>query len=122
MDSNHRLRVLAQTARSRHSPAFPIPGRRGPPGLQFQGFEILPELGSQILAAQGKLDRRFQKAKPVAGIVSRALKPVRVDWLPIQELPDAVGELDLTDAAGLGGSQGGKYLRHQDVPPDDGKI
>src|SRR5215469_8359675 len=61
---------------------------------QLQLLQILAERSAEIAAAQRVLDRGFEKAQFIAGVVARAIEPVRVDGTAAQQVAQGVGKLN----------------------------
>ncbi len=60
-----------------------------------------PELGAEVVAVQGQLDRGPQVVELLADVVATVGEAVAVDGLVVEQQGDGVGELDLAAGAGL---------------------
>ena len=73
--------------------------------LQIERRQIRRELVGEIRPAQREIHHGFQESELVAGVVADAFDLARVDRPRLQQLAQAVGQLDLAGAIALGGGR-----------------
>jgi hypothetical protein len=79
-------------------------------------------VGAELVALEGELERRLEEAQLVAGVVALAFEGVAVDLLLLEQLPQAVGELQFAACAQFRGGEHLENCRCQDVASDDGRV
>ena len=79
---------------------------------------LLGEIGPP----QREVDHRLQESELVAGVVADALDLAGVDRPRLQQLAQAVGQLDLARPVALGRRQRGEDVGRQDVAADDRQV
>ena len=84
--------------------------------------EVGGELVRQIRPAQREVDHRLQEPELVAGVVADAFDLAGVDRPRLQQLAQAVGQLDLAGAIALGRGQRREDVRRQHVAADDRQV
>ena len=76
----------------------------------------------EIRPAQREVDHRLQESELVAGVVADAFDFAGVDRPRLQQLAQAVGQLDLAGAIALGRRQRREDIRRQHVAADDRQV
>src|SRR5271165_625184 len=67
--------------------------------LELQLLQIFSEVGAEVVALAGELERRLEEAQLVAGVGALAFEDVAVDLFLLEQLPQAVGELQFAGCA-----------------------
>src|SRR5436190_23766776 len=70
---------------------------------------------------EAELDHGFEITKLAATIVAPAFEGIGDDTFFVEQMRNAVGQLNLASSARGHGAQVMKYARRQDVSPDHGK-
>src|ERR1043166_10181839 len=76
----------------------------------------------EIIAPQGELNRGFEKAEFVAGVVACAFEHVGIDRLLFKKEADAVCKLDFTTSAFSSLFKESKNLRGQNIAANNCQI
>ena len=84
--------------------------------------EVGRELVGEIGPPQREVHHRLQEPELVAGVVADALDLARVDRPRLQQLAQAVGQLNLAGAIALGRGERREDVRRQDVAADDREV
>ena len=84
--------------------------------------EVRRELVGEVRPAQREVDDGFQEAELVAGVVADAFDLAGVDRPGLQQLAQAVGQLNLAGAIALGRGQRREDVGRQDVAADDRQV
>src|SRR5690606_26439731 len=72
--------------------------RAAPCSAEVYRAQVRTELVGQVRPPQREIDDGLQKPQLVAGIVAHAVDAAAVDRTPLQQVAQAVGELDLAGA------------------------
>jgi hypothetical protein len=90
--------------------------------LELQLLQIFSEVGAELVALAGELERRLEEAQLVAGVGALAFEGVAVDLFLLEQLPQAVGELQFAGCAQFRGGEHLENCRCQDVASDNGQV
>ena len=111
--------------RASTTPAEGVVGRlyASPTGAgRSSDVEVGRELVGEVGPPQREVDHRLQEPQLVAGVVADALHLAGVDRPRLQQLAQAVGQLDLAGAVALGRRQRREDVGRQDVAADDRQV